>query len=71
MVPGLNGHLVSTSMTLLASLRKTSLRAHATKIEARERKQEAKGEVTSFCPHLSSSPTARPGGKAEDGYSHL
>lgn len=40
-----------------------------TKIEARGRKQEAKEEVTSFCRHLSSSPTACPGGKAEDGYS--
>jgi len=58
-------------MTFPASLRKTSIREDMTKIEARERKQEAKGEAKSFCPHLSTSPTACPWGKAEDGYSHL
>lgn len=64
----LDGCLLSTLMTLPASLSKRSLVADMTKIKARERKQDAKGEVSYFCPHSSSSPTACP--VAEDGYSH-
>lgn len=57
--------------TFPAFIKKTSLRVVMTKFEAREGNREAEGEGTSFCPHHSSFPPTHPGGKAEDGHSHL